>query len=151
MKKIKNNKTYYVYKHTFPNKKIYIGITSLNPKNRWESGSGYAKQKFMHNAITKYGWNNIKHEILFINLTKEEAEQKEKELIAYYKSNIKEYGYNIDNGGLGNGKLSYYQKEIACNNIKNHEISKEKREYMSKLFKGKGNPFYNKHHTDNSN
>ena len=56
-------------------------------------GNLYLKQ------YKKYGWKNIKHEILFKNLNKEEAEQKEIELIAKYKSNQIEFGYNIANGG----------------------------------------------------
>ena len=49
---------------------------------------------------------NIKHEILFTGLTKEEAEQKEIELIALYYSNDSAFGYNISNGGSHNGKHS---------------------------------------------
>lgn len=91
---------YCVYKHTFPNNKVYIGITSLNPLRRWkQNGMGYKGQRFVFNAILKYGWDNIKHEILYSNLTKEEACQKEIELIAEYKSNNRKYGYNISIGG----------------------------------------------------
>ena len=58
---------YKVYKHTFPNGKIYIGITSKkNVKRRWgNGGSGYKDQTYMRNAINKYGWENVKHEILY--------------------------------------------------------------------------------------
>lgn len=97
---------YTVYMHIFPNNKKYIGITSKKPKQRWESGTGYITQKLMNRAIQKYGWENIKHIILYEILTKEEAEQKEVELIAYYKTNQKEYGYNIENGGNSIGKHS---------------------------------------------
>ena len=90
---------YYVYKHTVPNGKVYIGITKRRPEKRWGSnGINYRTQMF-YRAIKKYGWDSISHEILFDNLTKEEAEQKEIELILEYQSNNKEFGYNIDNGG----------------------------------------------------
>lgn len=63
---------YYVYKHTFPNGKVYIGITSQKPENRWNSGKGYLRkingkyaQPLMANAVIKHGWDNIKHEILW--------------------------------------------------------------------------------------
>ena len=75
---MKNN--YIVYMHVFPNNKKYIGITSKKPKQRWESGTGYRTQSLMYRAIQKYEWDNIEHKILYINLTKEEAEQKEIEL-----------------------------------------------------------------------
>lgn len=90
---------YKVYKHIFPNNKIYIGITRQKPENRWRNGTKYYNNQYMRNAIKKYGWKNIKHIILFDNLTKAEAEQKEIELIRNNKSNIREYGYNILEGG----------------------------------------------------
>ena len=30
-----------VYKHTSPSNKVYIGITSREPKLRWDNGNGY--------------------------------------------------------------------------------------------------------------
>lgn len=88
-----------VYKHTLPNKKIYIGITSKKPIYRWNNGKGYKNQSLFYRAILKYGWDNIKHEILFTGLSEREACEKEIELIAKYKSNDRKFGYNISNGG----------------------------------------------------
>ena len=90
---------YTVYMHIAPNGKKYIGITCKKPQHRWDNGNGYKPNKHFYNAILKYGWDNIKHEILFTNLSKEEAEQKEIELISYYKSNKYDYGYNRSSGG----------------------------------------------------
>jgi hypothetical protein len=90
---------YTVYKHIFPNNKIYIGITSKKPEIRWNNGKGYKLCPLMNKAIQKYGWNNVKHEILFINLTKKQAEEKEIQLIKEHKCNNRKYGYNIENGG----------------------------------------------------
>lgn len=94
------NKKYCVYKHIFPNNKVYIGITCQKPEYRWRNGKGYYQkgQNKIYKAIEKYGWENIKHEILYENLSKEEAEEKEIELISFYNSN-KNGGYNIENGG----------------------------------------------------
>ena len=97
---------YKVYIHIFPNNKVYIGITRNRTDIRWANGKGYKKQEVMSNAINKYGWKNIEHKVLYENLTKEEAEQKEIELISYYKSNQRKYGYNIQNGGNSNGMHS---------------------------------------------
>jgi hypothetical protein len=101
---------YCIYKHIFPNNKVYIGITSVNPIKRW--CNRYKEQPFMHNAIVKYGWDNIRHEILFTDLCKEEAEQKEVELIKQFMSNNKEFGYNIANGGMHFGKHSAQTKKL---------------------------------------
>jgi hypothetical protein len=102
----KNNKKFCVYEHVFPNGKRYIGITSKSPKARWENGAGYDKERqpVIYNAIQKYGWNNIEHNILFVDLTEEEAKIKEKELIKQYHTYIydeKPMGYNMTLGGEG--------------------------------------------------
>lgn len=102
---------YKVYKHTTPNGKVYIGITQQSVSKRWRNGLGYAHNAYFTQAIMKYGWKNIVHEILFDDMTKEEAERKEVELIAQYKSNQREYGYNIDNGGNSVGKMSDETKQ----------------------------------------
>ena len=47
-----------MYKHTTPNGKVYIGITSQLSEKRWLSGHGY-KGTYFGNAIKKYGWKNI--------------------------------------------------------------------------------------------
>ena len=90
---------YSVYLHTFPNGKKYIGVTRQNPLDRWNNGYGYRNQKLVFRAILKHGWDNIKHEVLFSDLSKKEAEEKEIELIAFYKSDNPQYGYNILRGG----------------------------------------------------
>lgn len=97
---------YTVYKHTSPSGKVYIGITSKKPPRRWSNGRGYINNDYFTKAIQKYGWSSFTHEILFENLSKEEAESKEIELIAFYKSDIRKYGYNIQHGGNSIGKHS---------------------------------------------
>ena len=107
-----NDKEYFVYKHTSPSNKNYIGITRQNPPSkRWANGNGYEYNTHFHRAILKYGWANFKHEILFSGLTAKEAEEKERELIAYYNSADRNFGYNIDLGGCGAGKISEVTKE----------------------------------------
>lgn len=96
-----NNKTYVVYSHTSPSNKKYIGITRQIPTKRWANGNGYKNNKYFSKAIEKYGWNNIKHEILFEGLSHDEACNKEIELIARYNTTNKDYGYNITKGGEG--------------------------------------------------
>ena len=90
---------YTVYKHTSPSGKVYIGITGLSVEKRWKNGVNYRNCRHFYNAILKYGWDNIKHEILFTELTKEQAESKEVELIELYNSDNSNYGYNIQHGG----------------------------------------------------
>lgn len=113
MKENKNEeRNYVVYKHTSPNGKCYIGITCQNPPTkRWMNGRGYKYNEYFSRAISKYGWGNFLHEILIQDLTQQEAEEKEVELIAYYKSSDRKFGYNLDLGGTGAGKVSEETKK----------------------------------------
>ena len=72
----------------------------------------------MYNAIKKYGWENVKHEILYKNLTKEEAEQKEIELIKFYNSTDDNFGYNIEKGGNANKEITQETRALMRKNHK---------------------------------
>ena len=102
---------YLIYKHTSPSGKIYIGQTSFkNPIQRWrQGGKGYFRvnkygqyqQPAIVNAIKKYNWDLWKHELIDFCDTREEANNLEEYYISFYKSNNKDYGYNITSGGDG--------------------------------------------------
>lgn len=141
------NKCYTVYMHTAPNGKRYIGITCLRPEKRWRNGEGYKTQVF-YRAIQKYGFENFKHEILYTNLSKDEAEMKEIELIAYYQSDNSDYGYNVEHGGNCIGKISEETKRKIGEKNKGRIPSEETRKKLSEATSGVNNPFYGKHHTD---
>ena len=56
--------SFYVYIHTCPNNKRYIGVTkNLKPEYRWSNGEGYKSNKHFYRAIQKYGWKSIKHKV----------------------------------------------------------------------------------------
>ena len=133
---------YSVYMHTCPNCKVYIGITSQKPIYRWDNGNGYKRNILFNRAIKKYGWDSIKHEVLFEGLTKEQAEQKEIELIAEYKSDQKEHGYNIASGGNANKPTEETRKKISIalkgkNTGKRKPLSAETKKKLSDINKGK--------------
>lgn len=128
------NDKYIVYMHTSPNNKKYIGITSQHPNRRWrKNGDGYKDNPYFWRAIQKYGWDNFRHDILFSDLTKEEAEKKEIELIAYYRSNNADFGYNMSIGGESGSK--------------GYKYTNEQRKHMSEVHKGEKNGMYGKRHT----
>ena len=88
-----------------------------NASARWvNNGSQYKKCKFFYRAIQKYGWDNFEHEILIDNISKEEACLIEKELIKKYKTQDKNFGYNIASGGLGGctvkGERHFLSKKV---------------------------------------
>lgn len=92
-------RNYKVYMHTVPNGKKYVGITKQDVKKRWLCGRGYTGNSRFYAAIQKFGWDNIKHEVLFDNLTQEEAYKLEIEMIALNESNNPSFGYNQTAGG----------------------------------------------------
>lgn len=84
--------------HTSPSGKVYIGQTChKNLENRWSCGLRYKECNLFYKVIEKYGWDNIKHEILVEGLTKDEANQLEVKYIAEVKQ--KGISYNICDGG----------------------------------------------------
>lgn len=95
-----------VYIHTInENGKKYVGQCTGDPKTRWGSKGHRYKGQLFYRAIQKYGWDNISHEIVANNLSQEEADSLEKDLIAKYHTTNHEYGYNICLGGKdGNGQ-----------------------------------------------
>ena len=125
-----------VYCHTNKiNGKKYIGITSNKPKYRWNNGKGYRGQTHFYNAIKSHGWDGFEHEVLFKNLTEQEAKDMEIKLISEHNTTSRDSGYNMTFGGDGMLGLS---------------PSKETREKLSILTKGKNNPFYGKKHTQDA-
>lgn len=138
---------YSVYKHTTPSGKVYIGITSMKPQDRW--AAGYKCCRAFNAAIQKYGWNNITSEILFSDMNREDACSKEIELIAYYNSTDSQYGYNISKGGsttlLGLPVSQETRKKLS-------EISRktwQDKEYRD-AHSGKNAYWSGKHHTEES-
>ena len=101
---------YYIYKATFENGKVYIGITNNferrlkeHKKNRKKKGKeDYA----IYRAINKYGWESIEWEIIEQVETKEEAKEKEIGHIAEYDS-YNRGGYNTTKGGDYPSKILY--------------------------------------------
>lgn len=102
--------TYYIYKHTTPNNKVYIGKTT-NYMRRWNNGNGYKNNTYFYRAIQKYGWKNISHEIIASGLSLEEANKLEIKLISEYNSTDYRYGFNNTAGG--DGCLGFSPSEIT--------------------------------------
>lgn len=135
---------YYVYCHINNfNGKRYIGLTKQTPEIRWGAqGVNYKSSPHFYSAIQKYGWNNFTHKILYSDLTRKQACQKERELIQYYKTQNNKYGYNIMEGGDAPSIPVSVRKTISLklkgnkNNL-GHHCSYEKRNKISKSQKGR--------------
>lgn len=104
IKQLKDNTNhiYYLYCHkNIYNGKMYFGITKNIPEKRWNKGKGYSNNEYFTRAINKYGWGNgFSHKIILSGLTEKEASEKEKFYIREYKTNDRNYGYNLAVGGI---------------------------------------------------
>ena len=90
---------YIVYMHVNKvNGKKYVGITK-NATKRWRNGNGYCRNKHFFDAIKKYGWDGFAHLVMRIKMTLQEALKEEERLIALYRTQDKERGYNLSSGG----------------------------------------------------
>ena len=89
---------YKVYKYTFPNGKIYIGVTKNTIQYR--NNCGYQHNKPLRQAIRSIGFANVTKEILYESADKLEAFNKEKEYISLLRSDDPSIGFNISKGGI---------------------------------------------------
>ena len=110
------------------NNKKYVGVTSQRPHERWQNGKHYERHRKLYADVLKYGWDNFEKEILYENLTPEQAAEKEKELIKEW--DLKNQGYNCSKGG-----------EIP-------RLTQSAIEKLRERNTGAGNPFYNHKHTE---
>lgn len=135
---------HYVYRITnLINGKKYIGKRSCKCKieNDKYMGSGILIKK----AITKYGLENFKKEILVICDTDEEAYIKEMEEIEKVKAWSNPLYYNVTNGGrgAGTGESNHWYGKAIPDEIKLKISKKLKNRYV-----GESNPFYGKKHSE---
>lgn len=158
-----------VYKHTNKtNGKVYIGQTGTKVEHRWRNGEGYKNCPLFWKAICKYGWNNFEHEVIAKNLTQEEANATENQLILKYNSNNPLYGYNLTSGGdhsipneiarkaiseshmgekncnWGKPRTEETRKKISESN-KGKQVSQETRRKLSKSLQKENHPNWGKH------
>ena len=120
-----------LYKITFPNGKIYFGITICGLKTRMKShmhNAFVAKCKSsIYIAIRKYGVDALKIETI-LSGTRQEIVLAEIEHIQRFKTNKREFGYNLTSGG--DGATGYIPSEevkakISASNKGKHNYSKK--------------------------
>jgi group I intron endonuclease len=90
------------------NGKTYIGKTEKSLNERWKHHLKHVKKgtnRYLYDAIRHYGINNFSIEKIEKVTDKSELNQKEIYWIKQLKSNNKNFGYNMTEGGDG-GKMS---------------------------------------------
>lgn len=119
---------FYIYKHTSPSGKVYIGQTCRKPEKRWGiEGKLYKSSPNFYSAILKYGWDNIKHDIVQTTDTQEKADILEQMWISFYKRRTGVY--NLTDGGEHGSRQG-------------HPLSEKARKEASERMK-RSNPMFN--------
>lgn len=114
----------YIYKHTSPSGKSYIGQTTRRlPEIRWKKGREYSTSPLILKAIEKYGWDNFTHEVLETveANTKRELVQKLNKFEEYYifkLNTLVPNGYNLKTGGENHLVSEEVREKISKNNSK---------------------------------
>ena len=146
-----NRREWCVYIHINRiNNKSYIGQAKGDPKRRWgKQGKNYFSSTLFYKAIQKYGWDNFEHIILFDSLTSEEANRIEFLLIELFELRNPLYGYNIREGGKNSAISNITREKLRRANL-GKTLSKETKDKISKSMEGENNPFYGKHHNEES-
>lgn len=120
-----------VYIYTFPNGKKYIGQTTQSLNARAKRGEGYIESPKVYNAIKKYGWDNIQKEIIECS-SYEEMNLLEEKLIKEFKTQEKDFGYNIANGGNTTPLTNEHKQHISIS-LKEYYQSPEGVESRKKM------------------
>lgn len=130
-----------IYKIESPNKKVYIGRANDFNRRMIEHKSNSSKkygEKYnyaLYKAIRKYGWDNMKKEIIFETDDENLLKKLEEEFILAYDSVKK--GYNNMYGSDGGDVYTNFPERLE----RMKKINSEK-------FSGEKNPMYGKTHKD---
>ena len=150
----KDNYKIYVHINKI-NGKMYIGQTCQTIQARWKDGRGYKESPYFWNAIQKYGWDTFEHIVLMENLSLEEANIFEEELIKKYNTTNRNFGYNVYYGGDNckkplstKQKLSQYKYYGKDNPNYQHYWTDEMKQLLRE--KQRANPLYKNDNNPNA-
>lgn len=159
-------KRFYIYKiFNTMNSKIYIGM-SCNPEYRRRQYINIVKNipiddkrvQLIQKVMKDIGIDNFTFEVFEECISREEAAEREKYWIDYYKSADEKFGYNVSGGKITPDNVIYntYRKRLSKNlsgennpmhGKKHTEDTKKK---ISAKVIGTNNPFYGKTHSNES-
>ena len=140
--------TYTVYQHkNLKNGKSYIGMTSREPKDRWNNGNGYKNNSKMWKDIQNSDWNkDWEHNILGKFEDKQKALNIEEMFIWLFDSTND--GYNTSSYGNSHyERTEEHKRKISESHIGKHH-SEETKKKMSEALSGEKSPNFGKHFSE---
>ena len=148
---------YTVYQHkNLRNGKSYIGMTSLEPKERWNNGRGYKNQPKMWSDIQNSDWNkDWEHNILGKFKDKQEALNVEEMFIRLFDSTND--GYNTSTYDSSHYKRTEKTRKKISEALSGEKaywygkhLSEEAKRKISEALSGEKAYWYGKHHSEES-
>ena len=139
---------YTVYQHrNLRNGKSYIGMTSKEPKYRWDNGNGYKNNSKMWKDIQNSDWNkDWEHNVIGKFEDKQEALNVEEMFIWLFDSTND--GYNTSTYGSGNYERTEEQKRKMSEAKTGKHHSEESKKKISEALSGEKAYWYGKHHSE---
>lgn len=132
---------YKVYRYTFPDGMIYIGMTKNSIQYRKDCG--YHHNSRLKSAIKAAGWGSVTVDILAESPDRNAAFELEKHYIELFASCDPSVGYNISHGGadtFSGLRHTPEHREYMSNLLRGRRPSRESRAKMSASHSGEWHP-----------
>lgn len=114
-----------IYKLTFPNGKIYVGLSNNIKRRMYEHNNGNKAKTPCDLAIAKYGKINEIEILEFCN-DRNILSEREKFWIEHLKANDRNIGYNITNGGDASEQYGEDNIRAIFSNVDVYNIRKRR-------------------------
>lgn len=141
-KRINKRNIYRIYRLIFPNGKMYIGQTKQSLGSRWNNGNRYSYNTNLYADICRYGWNNIRKELISYASNSIEADELEVYFIEKFNTMNPDNGYNLNNGGRHGLDSEDVRKKKSISHFGLKESIETKRKKSNKVIAIKENVLY---------
>lgn len=131
------------------NNKFYVGYTSMEPEERWKlhisasmtNRKSKEQKQHIHNAISKYGVDNFRFEVIYQSIEEMHCLQMETYFIKEYNTFNSPFGYNHTTGGEDRRRsIETIEKHRA--KIKGRPQSEEHKRKKGLAIRGEKNGMY---------
>jgi len=125
-----------IYCYTSPSGKQYVGQTWEEGRRKWFHKSRHSECYALKHAINKYGYDNLKYEVLHSGIVTQEEMDSLECLEIEQRNTLAPNGYNLNSGG-SRGRWSEESKAKASRSHTGKIKSEETRRKISEAHMGK--------------